>query len=117
MLIRQSLQRELTALQAVSRIARSPAISRIHQYRLNHRRLTQPRHTQFRSFSLFGGGSSNLTTQSQANLAKLESEANADPKNVAKQLALYQELILNGAEKAVVTRWELAEEEVSIFFF
>lgn len=65
-------------------------------------RLTRP-------FALFGA----KPTESQAKIAKLESDANADPADVAKQLNLYNELVASGAERAVVARWELAEQEVS----
>lgn len=62
-----------------------------------------------RPFALFGA----KPTESQAKLARLESDANANPSDVAKQLSLYNELVESGAERGVIARWELAEQDVS----
>jgi hypothetical protein len=65
-----------------------------------------------RSYSLFAGDSE-PATQSQEALARLESEANASPEDVEKQIKLFRELVVSGAERAVVSRWETAVQSVS----
>jgi hypothetical protein len=65
-----------------------------------------------RSYSLFAGDSE-PATQSQEALARLESEANASPDDVEKQIKLFRELVVSGAERAVVSRWETAVQSVS----
>lgn len=66
-----------------------------------------------RSYSLFAGDSE-PATQSQEALARLESEANASPEDVDKQIKLFRELVVSGAERAVVSRWETAVQTVSL---
>lgn len=43
----------------------------------------------------------------------MESEANASPEDVEKQVKLFKELVVSGAERAVVSRWETAMLAVS----
>lgn len=78
-------------------------------------RLTHPTSafSPSRSYSLFAGDSE-PATQSQEALAKLESEANASPEDVDKQVQLFKELVVSGAERAVVSRWEAAVQSVSV---
>ncbi|KAJ9107948.1 hypothetical protein QFC19_002691 [Naganishia cerealis] len=80
-----------------------------HTYRLRQLEVQQvsPHQSQSRRYSLFAG-ETEPATQTQATLAKLESEANAAPEDVEKQLKLFKELVVSGAERAVVTRWEAA---------
>jgi hypothetical protein len=66
-----------------------------------------------RHYSLFAGDAG-PASQSQEALAKLESEANASPEDVEKQVKLFKELVVSGAERAVVSRWETAMQSVSI---
>lgn len=73
--------------------------------------LLLPRST-LRHYSLFAGDSE-PASQSQKALAKLESDANASPDDVEKQVKLFKELVVSGAERAVVSRWETAIQSVS----
>jgi len=55
-----------------------------------------------------------------AKIARLESEANADPDDISKQLALYQSLIetqVKAGYELVITRWERMCELVNMLAF
>lgn len=71
-------------------------------------------HIPTRHYSLFAGDAG-PASQSEETLAKLESEANASPEDVDKQVKLFKELVVSGAERAVVSRWETAVQSVSGF--
>lgn len=67
-----------------------------------------------RQLSLFSSSSSVTdTTATQAKIAKLESDANASPDDLDRQVELFKVLLDGGAENAVVARWNEAVKEVS----
>jgi hypothetical protein len=103
-----------TALSVCSALPRHRALLAAHRHS-GAQHVSPQKYPNSRHYSLFAG-ETEPATKTQATLARLESEANAAPEDVEKQLALFKELVVSGAERAVVTRWETAVQSVSRTF-